>query len=69
MAGTTLMHHSSTSYFQGRDIRGRFQSGRSHLTDDSGIISLAPSVGTIALRYIIVEHCSIQLNGPDGIHH
>ena len=25
--------------------------------------------GTIALRRIIVEHCSIQFNIPDGIHH
>ena len=38
MAGTTPVHHSSISYYQGRDIRGRFQSGLSHLTDDSGII-------------------------------
>ena len=39
MAGTTSVHHNSISYFQGRDIRGRFQSGQSHLTDNSGIIT------------------------------
>ena len=39
MAGTTPVHHSSISYFQGWDIRGRLHSGRSHLTDDSGIIN------------------------------
>ena len=69
MVGTTLMHHSSISYFQDQDIQGRLHSGRSHLTDDLGIISLASSMGKIALRHIIVEHCSIQLNVPNGIHH
>ena len=69
MAGTTLVHHISISYFQDQDLRGRLHSGRSHLTDNPGIISLALFVGTIALRHIIVEHCFIQLNIPDGIHH
>ena len=38
MAGTTLVHHSSISYFQDQDIQGRLHSGRSHLIDDPGII-------------------------------
>ena len=45
MAGTISVHHSFISYFQDQDIQGRLYSGRSHLTDDLGIISLAPSVG------------------------
>ena len=69
MAGITLVHHISISYFQDQDLQGRLHFGRSHLTDNPSIISLALFVGTIALRHIIVEHCSIQFNVPDGIHH
>ena len=69
MAGVTSVHHSSYFIFQDWDIRRRFHCGRPHLTDDPSIISLVPSVGMIALRRITVEHCSIQFNVPDGIHH
>ena len=37
------------------------------MTDDPSIISLVPSVGTIALQRITVEHYSIQFNVNDGV--
>ena len=52
MAGTTPVHHSSISYLQDQDIRGQLHSGRSHLTDDPGIIN----------QYLQINHTTLQIN-------
>ena len=61
VAGTTPVTHISSFsllIFQGRVGWGRLQFGRSHLTDDSDIISLVPSVGNITIQHMIWEYCS-----------